>query len=249
MANRLDKHHILIAIAALLAVAGVLFHIKLARSKPGRTPVATEGMIAALGGLRSIAAEAVWFRIDRLQEEGRFVELSQLASTLAFLEPHTPEVWCYAAWNLAYNISIMMPTLEDRWRWVEAALKLLRDEGLKMNPDDPVICRELAWMFQNKIGADLDSAGEIYRRNWREKMTDVIRRRAWDEVGMTIERIEEIEKIYGPFDWREPLTSAIYWAYSGLKGDPTGRDKNSLEIIIGQCLATIERKRLGVFQK
>ena len=76
-------------------------------------------VLAALGGVRSIAAEVVWFRADRLQEEGRYVELAQLAETLAFLEPHTPEVWSYAAWNLAYNVSAMMPTAADRFSFCE----------------------------------------------------------------------------------------------------------------------------------
>ena len=95
-------------------------------------------VIAGLGGFRGIIAEVVWFRADRLQDEGRYSEMAQLATILTSLEPHTPEVWAYAAWNLAYNISVMMPTAEDRWRWVEAGLKLLRDDGLRLNPASPV---------------------------------------------------------------------------------------------------------------
>ena len=67
--------------------------------------------------------------MDRLQDEGRYVELAQLATVLTRMEPHTPEVWSHAAWNLAYNVSVMMPTPADRWRWVEAGIRLLRDCG------------------------------------------------------------------------------------------------------------------------
>ena len=81
-------------------------------------------VIAGLGGFRGILSEIVWFRADRLQNEGRYAEMAQIANLLTTLEPHTPEVWAYAAWNLAYNISVMMPTSEDRWRWVESAMKL-----------------------------------------------------------------------------------------------------------------------------
>ena len=100
-----------------------------------------------------MAAEVIWFRADRLQEEGRYVEMAQLASALAFMEPHTPEVWSYAAWNLAYNVSVMMPDAPERWRWVEAGIRLLRDDGLRLNPRDPVLYRELAWMFLAKVGS------------------------------------------------------------------------------------------------
>ena len=77
---------------------------------------AAEMIVAGLGGFRSIVAEVVWFRADRLQDEGRYAELAQLSTWLTYLEPHTPEVWSYAAWNLAYNISVTMPTPADRWR-------------------------------------------------------------------------------------------------------------------------------------
>ena len=173
------------------------------------------GAFAALGGLRSIAAEILWFRADRLQDEGRYVEMAQLASALAFMEPHTPEVWSYAAWNLAYNISVMMPTHEDRWRWVEAAVRLLRDEGLKYNPDSAALLRELAWMFELKIGANLDDAAPIYRRKWKEIVEDSRARGAWDELGMNEEFMRRIEKATGFDDWTDPQLSAIYWGARG----------------------------------
>ena len=206
------------ALVCALALAGVAAELALLRHRPGKAPVAAEGVIAALGGFRSMAAEAVWFRADRLQEEGRYVELAQLASTLAFLEPHTPEVWGYAAWNLAYNISVMMPTDEDRWRWVYAGMRLLRDEGLRLNPDDPMLSRELAWLFQLKIGGNIDSAAPLYRKKWREIVEDAASRNAWGELGMDEARMRKIERIYGVKDWTDPIASVIYWAHFGVDG-------------------------------
>lgn len=203
-----------LAVAALLALAaGGQFLLR--ANRPDSAPALAEGAFAALGGLRSIAAEIVWFRADRLQEEGRYVELAQLASALAFLEPHTPEVWSYAAWNLAYNISVMMPDAESRWRWVEAAIRLLRDEGLRVNPRSPDLLRELAWLFELKIGTDLDSAAPVYRRLWREKVEDVRRRGAWGELGMDPREMARIERLTGFDDWGDPFLSAIYWAVRG----------------------------------
>ena len=174
-----------------------------------------EGALAALGGLRSIVAEVVWFRADRLQEEGRYVELAQLASALTLMEPHTPEVWSYAAWNLAYNVSVMMATHEDRWRWVEAGIRLLRDEGLRLNPKSSELCRELAWMFELKIGAHIDDASPLYRQKWREIVEDVRSRNAWQELGMDPRAMSAIEKATGFDDWTDPQLSAIYWAARG----------------------------------
>ena len=202
------------AIAALLA-ASVAGQFALRAHRPPSAPVLAEGALAALGGLRSIAAEVVWFRADRLQEEGRYVELAQLASALTLMEPHTPEVWSYAAWNLAYNVSVMMATYEDRWRWVEAGLRLLRDEGLRLNPKSAELYRELAWMFELKLGASIDDASPLYREKWREKVEDVRARGAWDELRMDPAFMKAIERATGFDDWTDPQLSAIYWAARG----------------------------------
>ena len=202
-------------VLAALAGLAVFAQFALRRLRPASAPVLAEGTLAALGGLRSIAAEVVWFRADRLQDEGRYVEMSQLASVLTFLEPHTPEVWSYAAWNLAYNISVMMPDAESRWRWVEAAITLLRDEGLRLNPGSRELLQELAWLFELKIGTNLDSASETYRRLWREKVEDVKRRGAWDELGMDPSVMAKIEQATGFDDWGDPFLHAIYWAAQG----------------------------------
>ena len=98
--------------AAVLAALSVGGQFLLREKRLASSPALAESAFAALGGLRAIASEIIWFRADRLQEEGRYVELAQLASMLTAMEPRTPEVWSYAAWNLAYNVSVMMPTPE-----------------------------------------------------------------------------------------------------------------------------------------
>jgi len=217
----------------LLALSvGGQFALKARRT--AAAPALAEGALAALGGLRSIAAEVIWFRADRLQDEGRYVELAQLASALAFMEPHTPEVWSYAAWNLAYNVSVMMSTDEDRWRWVQAGLRLLRDEGLALNPGSPELLRELAWMFELKIGANIDAAAPLYRKKWKEIVTDVKARGAWDELGMDPMRMLSVEKATGLSDWTNPQLSAIYWAGLGL-AKAEGKDRAFLLEIIRQA--------------
>lgn len=204
----------ILAASALLCL-GVYLEIRLLNEGGEKSPALAESAFAALGGVRSIIAEVVWFRADRLQEEGRYVELRQLAETLTLLEPHTPEIWSYAAWNLAYNISIMMPTDEDRWRWVEAAIRLLRDQGLKYNPGSREICRELAWLFELKLGGKLDQASPVYREKWKAIVEDVMARDAWEEIGMKKDKMLEIEQVTGFKDWRDPMMSAMYWAREG----------------------------------
>jgi hypothetical protein len=91
-------------------------------------------------------------RANDLQQDDKFFEAAQLADWITDLEPHFSQVWLFQAWNMAYNISIKFKDFPDRWRWVERGIELLRDDGLRYNPDDVLIYRELAWFFQHKMG-------------------------------------------------------------------------------------------------
>jgi len=228
------------AAVGLLFLASAAAQWMLHARRPVSSPALAESALAAFGALRSLAAEVVWFRADRLQEEGRYVELAQLAHALTAAEPHTPEVWSYAAWNLAYNVSVMMPTPEDRWRWVQAALHLLRDDGLRLNPTSPELHRELAWLFELKMGTDIDAAAQTYRDKWRAIVSDVAAREAWDELGMDRAVMHHIERRFGVTDRTSPLFSAIYWAYCGLP-HAHGNDREVLKGIVRQSRMIYEK--------
>lgn len=197
---------------------------------------AAEMIVAGLGGFRSIVAEVVWFRADRLQDEGRYAELAQLSTWLTYLEPHTPEVWSYAAWNLAYNISVTMPTSADRWRWVEAGIRLLRDDGLRLNPRDPVLHRELAWLFLQKLGGALDEAGAYYRAEWKTRIETLCAAGRLDDVGLEPARMAAIDAEYGAQDWTDPLATALYWGVRGLEFATTPEARQDLRQIVYQAL-------------
>ncbi len=234
------KIRCVIILFALTAVA-VGAQIAVAKARPATGPAVAESAFAAFGGFRSIASEIVWFRADRLQDEGRYVELAQLAHALTLSEPHTPEVWSHAAWNLAYNVSVMMPKPEDRWRWVRSALSLLRDEGLKYNPKSAELYKELAMLFEFKLGLDIDDAADHYRAEWKRIVEDVARRNAWSELSMDEKTMEKVEKFANISDRTDPLYSAVYWA---LQGVPYA-DRNTgpfLNEIIRQSLAIYARR-------
>lgn len=229
---------------ALFASAAAVMQVMMFRHSPIRSSAAAEGLLALAGGFRSAVTEAIWFRANRLQREGKFVELAQLASLLSHLEPHEPEVWRYSAWNLAYNICVMMPTEEDRWRWVLSAISLLRDDGLRLNPDAPELYRELAWLFELKFVKNVDHCYEFYTARWRKIVEDVSARNAWHEIGMRREEMAKVEKFYNITDWANPFSSAIYWAHLGLKKSKA-RDANALfmEEIVRQCVVMLEKSK------
>ena len=182
---------------------------------------AADLIVAGLGGFRGIAAEVIWFRADRLWDEGRYGELAQLASWLTFLEPHSAEIWSYASWNLAYNVSVVMPTPADRWRWVKAGLYLLLYDGLRLNPSDPLLYKALSDMFRFKLGMDSDDAAPYYRERWRNAILAAQRSGDWSVVKLDPEKMRAVDAEYGRQDWTHPLASALYWAYLGLSYSQT----------------------------
>lgn len=134
----------------------------------------------ALGGFSGLIADFLWVRAAQLQMDGQYFELVQLADWITKLQPRFPEGWVYHAWNLAYNISVMFDRPEDRWRWVRHGVELLRDGGLRYNPADPNLHRELGWLFQHKIGGTTDQAHMFYKYAWAQEMDRLLGGRAPD---------------------------------------------------------------------
>jgi hypothetical protein len=204
---------------------------------PEGTPPLLAVTTVALGGFRGLLVDAMWIRIGRLQAEGRFFEIVQLANWITRLEPRSSAVWAYHAWNLAYNVGGLMPSPDDRWRWVRHGIALLRDEGLSLNPGDSRLYAELCWLYQDKIGSMTDPAHRTYKRRLAEAVErflpdgrldrlDESRRAAFREAWkMDPERMRILEEDIGPLDWRGPFAHATYWAFAGqpyAEDDPTG---------------------------
>ena len=125
----------------------------------GELPLPT----VALFTFRSLAIDYLWIRADTLKNEGHYFDALHLARLICKLQPNLAQVWDFQAWNMAYNISVAMPTCPERWHWVDAGIRLLRDEGLYHNPEDTGIYTSLAWIFQHKIGEIADDCHRFYK--------------------------------------------------------------------------------------
>lgn len=238
----------LLALALLLFSGAGLLQNSLNRERVqmGLTPLpndpAMPPMLAlttqALGGFRGLIANALWIRAGQLQEEDKYFEMVQLADWITKLEPHFVQVWLVQSWNMTYNISVKFSEPADRWRWVMRGIELLRDDGLRYNPDEALIYRELAWFFQHKMGQNLDEAQLYYKGQWAIEMTaalgsghpkfdDLINPQSAEaklrattlveKYKMDAHKMKAVDDRYGPLDWRLPEAHAIYWASLGLE--------------------------------
>lgn len=247
MSPRLKKILLLALAAALFAgVSQVQTSLNTEREKLGLTrvepldnaPPVLAFTTVALGGFRGLISNALWIRANDLQEQDKFFEMAQLADWITRLEPHYVQVWLVQAWNMAYNISVKFTDFADRWRWVKRGIELLRDDGLRFNPNELLIYHDLAWLFQHKLGANLDDANMVYKQEWANEMaavfakqkpnldelihpqTDDQKRRAAllrEKFKMDPEFMKEVDDRYGPLEWRLPEAHAVYWAALGLR--------------------------------
>ncbi len=187
MSAKLSSLLLLVLVGALLVGAGTVQNslnhdrdrLGLTRVQPlENAPPVLAFTTVALGGFRGLISNMLWMRATDLQDEDKFFEMAQLADWITKLEPHFVQVWLVQAWNLAYNISVKFKETSpgqypDRWRYVKAGLELLRDDGLRFNPNETLIYRELAWFFQHKIGQNLDDASLYYKEQWSKEMARV----------------------------------------------------------------------------
>lgn len=127
----------------------------------------------ALGSFRGILADFLWLRAASLQDKGNYFEMVQLADWIQKLQPRFAGAARYLAWNMAYNISVTCSNREDRWRWVNEGLKLLRT-SLEYNPEDTNIYQEMGWIYQHKIGNILDDANQLYKNRLALGMMQII---------------------------------------------------------------------------
>jgi hypothetical protein len=205
----------------------------------------------ALGGFRGLISNFLWIRANDLQQEDKYFEMVQLANWITDLEPHFPQVWAFQAWNMAWNISVNFKDFSDRWRWVERGMELLRDDGLRYNPNSILLHQQLSWIFQSKMGQNMDDANLYYKEQWANEMTPFFgptgtnfdelihpqTAEAGARAGLLRDKykmdpvfVKKVDAAWGPLDWRLSEASAIYWAALGLekaKEDPGKIEKKS----------------------
>ena len=171
---------IIICVLCVLAAAGLLFigSQRLDRINPQRSemklvineqlenaPPSLAFATVAMGAFRGLIVDILWIRADQLKEDGKFFDAKQLAEWITLLQPRFAAVWDFHAWNMAYNISAAIPASrpQERWQWVKNGYELIRDKGIEKNPRNLELYRQLALIFQHKIGNVMDDCHKYYK--------------------------------------------------------------------------------------
>jgi hypothetical protein len=164
---------VVIAISLFFVAGGQLNYINSQRTEMNivageelqNVPPSLAFATVALGAFRGLIVDVLWLRADRLKGEGQFFDAKQLAEWITILQPRFSAVWEFRSWNMAYNISVAIPATrpDERWRWVRNGYELLRDKGIPLNPKSISLYRQLALIFQHKVGDVMDDDHKYYK--------------------------------------------------------------------------------------
>lgn len=181
--NRLIQLAAVAVAAGLMALGGVMQaplqrEARQAGTAPGEVFTETNPRVrlfsALPGVVRTPLVNYFWIRTQELKQDGRHFDAMQLADLICALQPRFAHVWTFHAWNMAWNISVMTHTEEERWLWVTNGMKLLRDQAIPQNPRSLELYRELSWLFFFKMGGNADEMHRQYKQRWAAEMQRVL---------------------------------------------------------------------------
>lgn len=172
------------------------------RAEEGQTWEVSVGI--AMGAFRGIFVNFLWMRANDQKQEGKYYEAVSLAQSITRLQPRFPRVWVFHAWNLAYNISVSTQTKEERWEWVNAGVRLLRERGIPANPNDLLLHKELAWIFLHKIAGFTDDANPYYKKQMALEWTIVL----GEPPAPTLSASERDKAVQSYVDFLTPIARA-----------------------------------------
>ena len=171
---------------------------------PENIPPSLAFATIATGAFRGLVVDVLWMRADRLKDEGQFFDARQLAEWITILQPRFASVWEFHAWNMSYNISVAIPATQpdQRWRWVRNGYELLRDEAIdKYKLTNITLYRELARIFQHKVGGVSDDAHKYYKLQLAMSLEPLLRS---EDNQLGPQDVRYFEALAGaPVSWQE----------------------------------------------
>ena len=172
------------------------------RAEDGDPPMVALGV--AMGAMRGIFVNYLWIRATNAKEDGQYYEAVELASWITRLQPRLPQVWTFHAWNMAYNISVTTQAPEERWGWVNTGVRLLRNEGIRANPNNMHLHKELAWIFLHKIAGYTDDANQYYKRQFAYEWHNILGTKPM--IDPEHRDRDSVMQLY--VDWIQPIVDA-----------------------------------------
>lgn len=128
-------------------------------------------VLAALGGFRGLAANALMLQAHGAWEEKQWVRVRSALEVATLLQPRVALFWDLASWHLAWNAavaaenfsgepSVTRQKIEAR-KWVEAGRDLL-ERGTRAVPEKALLFQRLGDLYWQRL-SDYQAAASYYR--------------------------------------------------------------------------------------
>lgn len=181
-------------------------------------------LTTGLGSFRGLFVNYLWHRAHVLQEQGRYFEANTLAQAITALLPDSAAVWSFHGWNMAYNISVATYTPQERWDWVRKGVDLLRQQGVRANPVDIRVYRELTWIFLHKIGERSDDMHWYYKQRmayeWQELLGTPIDRQTREQSIAGLRAVAEAPRELDRLIQQQPRVADLLMRLRAIGHDP-----------------------------
>jgi tetratricopeptide (TPR) repeat protein len=156
-------------------------------------------VLAALGGFRGLAANALMLQAHGAWEEQQWVRVRSALEMATLLQPRVALFWDMASWHLAWNAAVAAERYggepsETRRRiearkWVEAGRELL-ERGTRAVPEKALLFQRLGDLYWQRL-ADYQAAADCYEQAlakgdappYLERFVGYAREKAGDKAG------------------------------------------------------------------
>ncbi len=119
-----------------------------------------------LGGLRGPLVMVLWTQSEQQKQEKNLEGFDTRIEWIRLLQPEFDTVHIFQSWNKAYNISVQMASLANKYTTILDAIDYLHNVDAE-RPDDINIIYSIAQIYFDKLGNSSEKA--YYRRRVREE--------------------------------------------------------------------------------
>lgn len=118
----------------------------------------TFALSLVLGGLRGPLAMALWHSVEEQKIDRNLEDVDTKIELIRMLQAEFDQVHIFQIWNKAYNLSVQMASLPNKYATILSALDYARSADAE-RPDNVNILYAIADVYFNKLG---DSAEKRY---------------------------------------------------------------------------------------
>ncbi len=122
----------------------------------------TPAIIAALGGFRTVAADLLWLKAERVWHGGNWANMDPILEAVTQLDPHFLLAWITRGWHCAYNLHGEAQIKSEKDFWLQRGVNVFED-AVAANPDSWQLSFQLAWTLYDRA-RDHQRAAEWARR-------------------------------------------------------------------------------------